>query len=114
MSALSTVGEIKRKGGVTVVRLQGGTDSKVTTLPGVTCENPDAPLSQRVYRKEFSRKPIYLSDEIDEARANHLRGNGTMVLGMSGYSSVSSEQCHEWGIKPESYECACMEVLATA
>lgn len=82
------------------------------TGPSITCENPDAPLPERIYHKIFIKKPIYLAGRYQDAVREVLRnGQDVVVLGMNGYSRLTDEQCRAWGVKPGAYEEACAALL---
>jgi hypothetical protein len=83
--------------------------SHFANLPDVECLNPDANEDVRIYRKNFKIKRIYLPDELDTAQ--EALGSPDIVIGMTGYSSVKTD---EWGIKPEAYEVACADILGNA
>lgn len=59
---------------------------------GVACVNPSAPENERIYRKVFAKKKIYLPMEYDRAVANHLSGKDVFVLGQRVVSSASPDQ----------------------
>jgi hypothetical protein len=101
---------VRREGAVVIVETTG--KDSLASLSGVICANPDAPSGERVYRKEFRQKRIYLADEYDRAVATELGGRYPIIIAMNGYSSLSVEQCQAWGVKPGAYEKAC-EVLLT-
>lgn len=92
-----------------VVMVKGA--SYVATLAGVSCINPDAAEAERVYSKTFSQKPIYMPHEYERAVRENLKGTDVIVLGMNGYSSLTSEKCAEWGVAPGAYEAACAGIL---
>ncbi len=95
-----------------LVRIVGKTH--LANLPGIVCKNPQAPEAKRIYEKRFTQKRIYLPFEADIARESILgrTREDSIVLGMTGYSSIKPEDCAAWGIQPEAYEAACQEVLA--
>lgn len=99
-------GTIWRDGDDVVVEVTGGSESR-GDQPGVTCANPNALPEDRVYRKVFTQKPIYLSDEYDRAVTGHLTGLDVVVLAMNGYSRLTDDQCRDWGVHPGAYEAAC-------
>lgn len=105
-------GRVYRDGDATVVEIMG--KSWLLNEPGVTCANPTAPEPDRIYRKVFAKKKIYLPDEYDRAVAECLSGRDVFVLGMNGYSSIKPEKCREYGIDPGAYEIACEELLEFA
>lgn len=78
---------------------------------GVTCDNPTAPLTERVYRIIFRRKRVYLAHELDLALNNHLREPNTVVLSMNGYSSLKADWLKRYGIREGAYEAACEALL---
>jgi hypothetical protein len=85
--------------------------SYVAALAGVSCINPDEAEAERVYTKTFSKKPIYMPHEYERAVRENLKGTDVIVLGMNGYSSLTSQKCAEWGVKPGAYEAACAGIL---
>lgn len=106
-------GSIERlSNGQHVVRVIG--KSHLANLEGVTCENPEDPEDQRIYSKVFRHKRIYLPDEADKAQKDvlFLHKADTIVLGMTGYSSIKPADCAAWGVKPGAYERACEEIMA--
>ncbi len=105
-------GRVYRDGDATVVEVMG--KAWLLNEPGVTCANPTAPEPDRVYRKVFAKKKIYLPDEYDRAVAECLSGRDVFVLGMNGYSAIKPEKCREYGIDPGAYEIACEELLEFA
>lgn len=86
----------------------------VAALPDVECENPEAEQADRIYRKTFYKKPVYLSHEYDQAIRECLSGNDVVVIGMNGYSRISDASCLAWGVTQEAYEEACAALLGTA
>lgn len=102
-------GRIFRDGNRTIVEVRGTTG--IDKEPGVICVNPDAPEIERIYRKIFERKLIYLPEEGDRARREVLMGNDVIVIGMNGYSSLNAAKCAAYGIRPGAYEAACCTVL---
>ncbi len=105
-------GRIFREGGAVVVERVGAASLK--DLDGVECVNPDAPEAERIYRKTFVNKPVYLPDEYDRAVAERLSGTDVMVMGMNGYSLLTPEQCLAWGVKVGAYEAACRGIFSRA
>lgn len=105
-------GRVYRDGDTTVVEIMG--KAWLLNEPGVTCVNPAAPEPDRVYRRVFAKKKIYLPDEYDRAVAECLSGRDVFVLGMNGYSAIKAEKCREYGIDPGAYEIACEELLEFA
>lgn len=69
------------------------------------------PTDRPILRKTFKNKRIYLPYEYQQAVADNLQGTDTVVLGMSGYSRISEDNCRTWGIKPRAYEAACRQLL---
>ncbi|MBL0186324.1 MAG: hypothetical protein IPP97_11360 [Candidatus Obscuribacter sp.] len=102
-------GIIERDGNGFVVKVQG--KAYLAELPGVYCENPNAPEGQRIYCKKFSYKKIYLHNQYQQAVQEVLTGHDVVVLGMNGYSALSEPQCLTWGVKPGAYEAACEGIL---
>jgi hypothetical protein len=92
-----------------VVMVKGA--SYVAALAGVSCINPDAAEEERVYSKTFTKKPIYMPHEYERATREILKGTDVIVLGMNGYSSLTSQKCREWGVAPGAYEAACAAIL---
>lgn len=107
-NVLQRDGTITKEGNIFVVRAMG---SSLAYIDGVICENSEAPVEERVYRKEFYNKKIYLPDEYDLASQNILIGENTVVLGMTGYSRIGTEKCEQWGITEEVYIAACENFL---
>lgn len=112
MTVLSKEGVIKQEGSAFVVRMQGATH--LAKLLDVECENPEKPEPERIYRKTFHHKPIYMPRHYEAAVTDHLSGNNVVVLGMNGYSSIKPEQCVAWAIAPGAYEMACRGILKAA
>ena len=83
----------------------------LSNLSGVECLNQTAPEEDRIYRKTFYKKPIFMPSEYHKAIAEILVGSDVVVIGMNGYSSLSLEQCQAWGVKPGTYEAACHTIL---
>lgn len=82
--------------------------SSLEGKPGIEVfEGPD----DKVCRKLFTRKKIYLPGEEAKAVQDILAGPDVVVLGMNGYSALSAERCQAWGIKPGAYEAACQKLL---
>lgn len=103
---MSDEGTIRREGETYVVEVRGA--SYLQGLPGVTCINPNDPEENRLYRKIFHNKKIYLPDEHDFAVATHLKnGMDTIILGTTGYSELTVEQLRKYGVKKGAYEAAC-------
>jgi len=111
-SQLREHGRVYREGARTVVEIMG--KAHLLSEPGVTCANPDAPEAERIYRKVFRSKQIYLAHEYDRAVAEHLHGHNVFVIAMNGYSSIGIAKCREYGIDPGAYEAACERLLAHA
>src|SRR3989344_1208851 len=106
-----TEGVVVRVDNKHVVQIKGQTH--LLEIPGVECLNPDQESPERVYSKTFSNKRIYLPNEAEEAKKEVLGGSNVVVIGMTGYSRLTDQQCFEWGIKPRAYENACMDILGT-
>lgn len=102
-------GRIYRHGKSTIVEIAGF--SHLVNLSGVVCVNPQALEAERVYRKEFIRKKIYLPRDYDRAVAENLSGSDVLIIGFNGYSSLTPEKCQDWGVKPGAYEAACYSVF---
>lgn len=79
--------------------------------PGVTIVNPDSALEDRICRKVFERKPVFLPDEYDQAMDKHIRGPNTIVISMNGYSSLKPEWLRKYQIEEGAYETACAALL---
>jgi len=79
--------------------------------PGVEVVGTDASPEDRIVRKIFTRKRVYLPDELDRAIAAHLAHDDTVVVSMNGYSRITAEQCRRYGIAEGAYEAACKAVL---
>ena len=107
--ALRKEGRIYREGATTVVEIMG--KAYLLKEPGVTCVNPEAPEADRIYRKIFTKKKIYLPDELEAAISECLPNRYRMVLAMNGYSSIKPAQCAAWGVKVGAYEKACSVLL---
>lgn len=110
-SPIDPEGSIRQENGSTIVEVQGSTH--LATAAGVECINPTAAENQRIYRKVFTQKPIYLHDDYDRAVKENISGDNVVVIGMNGYSSISEKNCQEWGVKPGAYEAACAQLLRT-
>ena len=80
------------------------------TIPGVTCTNPEALPSKRQYEKRFVKRKIFFPEEESLAQAV-LTGRNVIRVGMTGYTSISPQNCADWGIKVGAYEAACGAVL---
>jgi hypothetical protein len=78
---------------------------------GASCVNPKDPEEQRVYRRIFKHKPIYLPEEYDLAVSKHISAKYAFTISMNGYSKITNEQCNAYGIKPGAYEEACKAIL---
>ena len=112
-TVLSTDGTIEKlQSGGFVVRLQGSR-ADLLANPGVSCENPEAPEGERIYRKEFRTKKIYLPGEEAKARDEVLGGPDRIVIGMTGYSSIGAANEKAWGVPQARYVAACADVLGT-
>ena len=78
---------------------------------GAECINLEAPELERIYRKIFTKKPIFLPNEYQQAM-NALRTNpADFVLSMNGFSSLTSEWLEKYGIKEGAYEQACIAIM---
>lgn len=66
---------------------------------------------ERIVRKTFTRKRVYLPDELAQAVAAHLAHDDNLVVSMNGYSQIKPEQCQRYGIREGAYEAACKAVL---
>lgn len=112
MTALSKEGRVFRDEKTVVVEVPGS--ESLLGIPGVRCNNPDAPSAERIYRKVFLNEHIYLPNEYDRA-VREVLGAGSakdvVILGMNGYSSLTEEKCRAWGVKPGAYEAACRALL---
>ena len=111
VAILSNEGTIHREGNKAIVRAMG---SHLAELEGVTCENLEAPENERIYRKEFTNKEIYLPEEYEKARRAVLSGEGLIILGMTGYSKIGEDNCREWGVSEDAYTAACSDLLGAA
>jgi len=86
---------------------------KLATMPGVICENPTSPETERIYKKTFLHTPIYMPDQYQEAIKTVLYNcDDVIILGMNGFSMVGPEQCAIWGVKLGAYEAACENLLS--
>ena len=86
----------------------------VLQLEGVTCLNPEGSVEQRIYRKEFRKKRIYLPHEYVRAIEENMGRKDTFVFSMNGYSRITDKQCRRYGVLPLAYEEACKAVLRNA
>ena len=78
---------------------------------GAECINPEAPESERIYRKVFTKKKIFLPDEYQQA-VSALRSNpADFVLSMNGFSRLTKEWLEKYGIKEGAYEQACIAIM---
>lgn len=80
---------------------------------GASCLNPDAPEEERVYRKVFRRKQIYLAGDFERALQEHLVGENVFVIGMNGFSDIKEDQARRYGVKLGAYEEACKAILVS-
>jgi len=94
-----------------IVEIQGKPNLK--DLPGVTCLDSHKPVAEKTYQKIFKKKQIYLPKEYDLAITTYLSGTDVIIIGMNGYSSLTPQQCQEWGVKVGAYEAACSALLNT-
>lgn len=79
--------------------------------PGVVCINPDADQSERIYKKTFVKKPIFLPDQWDEAMNKYVRGPNVMVFAMTGYSNLGDDWHTKYRVKKGSYFSSCAELF---
>lgn len=92
------------------VQVKGGT--YLVKEEGVVCVNPDAEEKDRVYRKDFKNRTVYLPDEYELAMDKHVRDQkNVFVISMNGYSSLTPEWLKKYGIKNGAYEAACGAIL---
>ena len=78
---------------------------------GAECINLEAPEDERIYRKVFTRKQIFLPDEYQQAM-NVLRSNpADFVLSMNGFSRLTKEWLEKYGIREGAYEQACIAIM---
>lgn len=111
-ACLRAHGTISREDGKVVIRMQGNMPWLLENPHlHVTCENPGADPDERIYRKEFQRKPIAFGDEIEGFRVRHLGGRNVVVLGANGYSELKQTQCAAYGVDYGAYETAVYAVL---
>lgn len=107
--AIGPDGLISREGDMVVVR---AIDKEyLLKIPGVVCENPEAPMAERIYRKDFKNKTIYLPGEYQKAVHDVLSGTDVACIGMTGFSAIGAENCKAWGITEETYVAACQDLL---
>ncbi len=78
---------------------------------GVECINTDAPVEERLYKKSFLKKPIYLPNQYEEAKSRYITHNDNLILSLNGYSRFSDEDCRRAGVKPGEYEAACKAII---
>lgn len=101
-------GSIRRENGIVIVEAKG--DPSCVKY-GAVCINPDAPDDDKIYRKEFRNKQVYLFDEYEQV-VRILRSNpATFVLSMNGYSSLKEDWLRKYGIKKDDYEYTCVAIL---
>ncbi|MFA5358824.1 MAG: hypothetical protein WC310_03325 [Patescibacteria group bacterium] len=67
--------------------------------------------SDRGFTKSFAPGRVFLPDEYPEVLQKFLQGPNVVVIGLTGYSSIKSEHCARWGIKPGAYEYAVHSML---
>lgn len=104
---MSKDGKIWREGDRVFVEV---TDSKDSLAYGAICLDDSLPEEDRVYRKIFKNKPIYLQDEYKEAMLL-LKNDAGFIFSLNGYSSLKSEWLNKYGITPGAYEDTCTEIL---
>ncbi|MDO8598932.1 MAG: hypothetical protein Q7S02_02390 [bacterium] len=104
-------GDIFRDGNRVIVEIPWSLGEHAVGEPGVEIVNPDAPPADRVVRKVFTHKRVYLPEELDLAVATHLAHDDNLVVSMNGYSQIKPEQCKRYGIQTGAYEAACKAVL---
>ncbi len=107
MNNLTPDGQIIRHKNTHIVR---GMGRHLARLPGVICENPRASIDERIYRKVFRRKRIFVEGEIKKARRAVFKGVD-VVFGLTGYSKIGARNCAEWGVTEEAYLAACDDLL---
>lgn len=78
---------------------------------GAECINPEAPETERIYRKIFTKKPIFLPDEYQQAMSALRTNPADFVLSMNGFSRLTSEWLEKYGIKEGAYEQACIAIM---
>lgn len=78
---------------------------------GAECINPEAPEDERIYRKIFTRKPIFLPGEYQQAMSALRTNPADFVLSMNGFSRLTSEWREKYGIKEGAYEQACIAIM---
>ncbi|MBU2214081.1 hypothetical protein KKC44_02260 [Patescibacteria group bacterium] len=87
-------------------------DSHLRALEGVEVNNDfEVPDGEVLFQKFFPKKRIYLQREYEKAVRIHLKGKDQVVVGMNGYSSLSEEQCRDWGVQPGHYEAVCRRII---
>jgi len=76
-------------------------------------EKVDSGIAVRFNGKEkiFKNKPIFFPSKYKEVKEKFLEGNDVVVIGMNGYSSITTKDCKNWGIKEGAYEAACEAIL---
>jgi hypothetical protein len=102
-------GRIYRQDGKVIVEVRD--EEWSLDQPSVVCLNPDVTKAERLYRKVFLHKRIYLPDEPGKAMAEVIDYPDNFVFSANGYSKISLEQCGIYGIKPGEYEEACTAIL---
>lgn len=114
---LSKLPEISKDGyierlpdGRTVVLARGRHES-AANFPGVECLNPEALPAERIYRKIFTQKKIYLPNEYDKAVNEVLGGKDSFVLSMNGFSRIGADKLPIWGLVDGEYEEGCADLL---
>lgn len=101
-------GSVRKITGGFEVRAKGLSD--VALPSGVVCQNPRAPVSERVYVKTFHNKRIFLPEQYDAAVREVLEGRNVIRLGFNGYSTIGEERARRWGVTLEAYEGACAKL----
>src|SRR3989344_2435055 len=106
---MSLDGTIERTENGVIVTADNAPDS--LKINGVTCLNPDDPLEKRKYKKEFTKKKIFLSDEYEKAIELYIKCPDAFVVSMNGYTTITAEQAKRYGIQIGAYEQACKAIL---
>ncbi|MFA6588601.1 MAG: hypothetical protein WCT08_06080 [Patescibacteria group bacterium] len=105
-------GKVYRTQEGTVIEVIG--ETYANGLPGVICLNPEAPEGERIYRKVFTTKRIYLPEEYGLAVKEHVEHPDNFIISMNGYSRISPAQCQQYGVFPGEYEQACAAIIREA
>ncbi|MFH1098844.1 MAG: hypothetical protein V1723_02910 [Candidatus Uhrbacteria bacterium] len=58
-------GTVRREGGQTFVEVPWTIGHQAIGMPGVVCDDPHTPESSRIIRRVFTRKRVYLPDELE-------------------------------------------------